>query len=147
MSSDAAAFPHSVASFDPTSEGVLLWTQADTQATVDWVVARDEDLGDVVASGTADVPGDGGGTVAVDVDGLEPATTYWYRFSAGDERSRIGRTRTLPAPDATVGSIRVAMVSCANLARAPLAAARAVAEVDDVDLVFHAGDYIYEDDG
>jgi alkaline phosphatase D len=147
MPPDAAAFPHSVASFDPTSEGVLLWTQTDTETTVDWVVARDEELGDVVTSGTADVASDGGGTVVVDVDGLEPATTYWYRFSAGAERSPVGRTRTLPPPDAAVGSVRVAMVSCANLARAPLTAARAVAARDDVDLVFHAGDYVYEDDG
>ena len=148
MPSDAAAFPHSVASFDPTPEGVLLWTQTDDAPTVEWVVARGEDLDDVVASGTAAVDTDGDGTVVVDADGLEPATTYHYAFTTpGGERSRVGRTRTLPAPDAAVRSLRIAMVSCANLARAPLTVARALAAVDDVDLVYHAGDYIYEDDG
>ncbi len=148
MSSSVAAFPHSVASFDPTPAGVLLWTQTDVATTVDWVVARDEDLADVVTSGTAEVDAEGGGTVVVDVDGLEPATTYHYGFTTPDgERSRVGRTRTLPAADAAVRSLRIAMISCANLARAPLTVARAVAAVDDVDVVYHAGDYIYEDDG
>ncbi len=147
MPHDAAAFPHSVASFDPTPDGVLIWTQTDAASSVDWVVARDEELADVAASGTAEVRADADCTVLVDVDGLEPATTYWYRFTAGEETSRTGRTRTLPAPGADPGSVRIAMVSCANLARAPLAVARALAAVDDVDLVFHAGDYIYEDDG
>jgi alkaline phosphatase D len=148
MPSDVAAFPHSVASFDPTPEGVLLWTQTDTAATLDWVVARDGDLTDVVRSGTAEVTADRGCTVVVDVDGLDPATTYHYAFTTPDgERSRVGRTRTLPAPDAATDRVRVAMVSCANLARAPLTVTRALAAVDDVDLVYHAGDYIYEDDG
>lgn len=148
MPSDDAAFPHSVASFDPTPDGVLLWTQTDTAPTVTWVVAHDEELADVVRSGRAEVDPDRGGTVVVDVDGLAPATTYHYAFTTPDgERSRVGRTRTLPALDAPVDRVRIAMVSCANLARAPLTVARAVAAVDDVDLVYHAGDYIYEDDG
>ncbi len=143
-----SAFPHSVASFDPTPDGILLWTQTDEAASLDWVVATDEALGEVVASGSVDVDPDGGGTVVVDVDGLSPATRYWYAFTTPDgERSRVGRTKTLPAEDAAVEAVRVAMVSCANLARAPLTVARAVAAVDDIDLVYHAGDYIYEDDG
>lgn len=147
-SPDVAAFPHSVASFDPTPDGVLLWTQTDTARSVDWVVARDEGLTDVAASGTAEVAADGDCTVVVDVDGLDPATTYHYAFTTPDgERSRVGRTRTLPRPDDHVDHVRIAMVSCANLARAPLTVTRALAAMDDVDLVYHAGDYIYEDDG
>jgi alkaline phosphatase D len=139
-------FPHSVASFDPTPDGILLWTQTDEASSLDWTVARDEALTDVVASGTASVDPDRGCTVVVDVDGLSPGTTYHYAFTTPDgERSRVGRTRTLP--DAAAETVRVAMVSCANLARAPLTVARALAAVDDVDLVYHAGDYIYEDDG
>ncbi|QYG92731.1 hypothetical protein HC251_10015 [Iamia sp. SCSIO 61187] len=147
MPDAAATFPHSVASFDPTADGVLLWTQTDVAPSVDWVVATDEGLADVVTSGTAAVDPEAGGTVTVDVDGLDPATTYFYAFTAQGVRSRVGRTRTLPAPDAAVGSIRLAMISCANLNRAPLTVCRALAAVDDLALVYHAGDYIYEDDG
>ncbi|MGD9798947.1 MAG: alkaline phosphatase, partial [Acidimicrobiia bacterium] len=73
-----------------------------------------------------------------------PATSYWYRFSAGGEDSPIGRTRTLPAGGAT--SFRMATVSCARFSVAPLGVYRAVAE-REVDLVLHLGDYLYEDDG
>ncbi len=56
-----------------------------------------------------------------------------------------GRTRTLP--DGPTDAVRLGVVSCANLARAPLTVYRAVAGVEDLDLVLHLGDYIYEDDG
>lgn len=143
---DTNPFPQSVASFDPTPDGVLLWTRTEVASRVSWVVAHDRDLTAVVREGAADV-GPAGHIVVVDVDGLDPATTYFYAFTAAGHRSPVGRTRTLPATDAEVTAARIAVVSCANLARAPLTVTRAVAALDDVDLVLHAGDYIYEDDG
>lgn len=142
---DAAVFPHGIASFDPTPTSVLLWTRTERAASVDWVVARDEELTDVVASGTAEVRADRDCTAVVDVDGLAPATTHHYAFTVGDARSGVGRTRTLP--DGAVTRSRIAVVSCANLARAPLTVYRAVAGVEDLDLVLHLGDYIYENAG
>ena len=142
---DAEAFPHSVASFDPTPTSVLLWTRTEVADEVTWTVARDDALADVVASGRADVDVDRDHTVVVDVEGLEAATTYHYAFEVAGARSVVGRTRTTPA--GSTEGVRLAIVSCANLARAPLTVYRAVAGVDDVDLVLHLGDYIYEDDG
>ena len=78
------------------------------------------------------------------VEGLSPATSYWYRFEAGGERSPVGRTRTLPDHDVT--AFRIATVCCADYAVAPLSVYRAVAE-REVDLVLHLGDYIYEKEG
>ena len=83
-------------------------------------------------------------TIAVSVDGLSPATSYWYQFDAGGERSPVGRTRTLPAEGAA--AFRIATVCCADYAVAPLGVYRAVAE-REVDLVLHLGDYIYEKEG
>jgi alkaline phosphatase D len=59
-------FTHAVASFDPTADGVLLWTRVDpsawpTPARVTWRVSRDVDATDVVAHGNADIPPDGDG--------------------------------------------------------------------------------------
>ncbi len=142
---DAEAFPHSIASFDPTPTSVLLWTRTERAPSVDWTLARDEDLNDVVASGTASVRTDRDDTVVVDVDGLDPRTTYHYAFTVDGVRSAVGRTRTLP--DGPTDRARIAVVSCANLARAPLTVYRAVAGVEDLDLVLHLGDYIYEDGG
>lgn len=135
-------FEFGVASFDPTADGVLLWTRARRDAEVTWSVATDLDLGEVVARGTAR-PVDELGTVVADVDGLDPATTYFYGFTADGERSAVGRTRTLPVGG--VERVRVAVACCAKFADVPLGVYRAIAD-DDVDLVLHVGDYVYETD-
>jgi len=138
-------FRHAVASFEPTTSGVLLWTRlGDGSVEVRWELSDDPHLRHLVASGTVETSSERDHTVVVDVDGLEPATTYWYRFCASGVDSPVGRTRTLPAGrDAT---FTVATVSCARYSVAPFGVYRAVAE-REVDLVLHLGDYIYEDDG
>ena len=142
---DDRLFPQGVASFDPTPDRVLLWTRApevDPGTELRWTVATDPGLDDVVTAG--DVPVDAGAdhTAVVDVADLSPATTYWYRFSSGDSHSPVGRTRTLP--DGPTPRFRLATVSCAKYAAAPLTVYRSLAE-HDVDLVAHLGDSIYED--
>ncbi len=138
-------FAHAVASFEPTAWGVLLWTRlSGGHATADWVVATDPSITDLVASGTATTSANHDHTIVIDVGGLEPATTYWYRFQTGASTSPIGRTRTLPATG--TDAFRLATVCCARYSVAPLGVYRAVAE-REVDLVIHLGDYIYEDDG
>jgi alkaline phosphatase D len=138
-------FTHAVASFDPTPTSVLLWTHlaADARpASVAWVVARDGALRDVVASGEAPVRSDRDGTVAVEADGLEPATTWFYAFTAGGVRSPVGRTRTLAAP-ASTAPVRLGLTCCALYSEAPFAVYRALAE-REVDVVLHLGDAVYE---
>jgi len=81
-------------------------------------------------------------TVKIDVAGLQPNTTYYYRFSIAGAQSPIGRTRTLPSGTAT--RLRIAVVSCASLAHGFFNAYRRIAERADLDLVVHLGDYIYE---
>jgi alkaline phosphatase D len=136
-------FAHGVASFDPTATSVLLWTRLEHGGRVDWVVARDPGLQDAVATGSAEAPEPADRTVHVEVDGLEPATRYWYRFDADGVSSPVGRTRTLADDDSAV---RLGLVCCSRYSVAPLTALRAVAQ-REVDLVVHLGDYIYEDDG
>jgi alkaline phosphatase D len=134
-------FRHGVASFDPVQDGVLLWTLVDGGGPIGWVVATDEALAQVVAEGEATADA-GSGTVTVEVTGLSPGTRYWYRFDAGDERSPVGRTRTLPADGAE--RIRLAATCCSRYAQQEFGVYGAVA-LADVDLVVHLGDYIYED--
>jgi alkaline phosphatase D len=138
----APPFTHGVASFDPQADGVLLWTRADGPRAVRWHVSRDLEATDVVAQGTVSVPLDADGCVTVDVRGLEPATTYHYWFSDQGVLSPLGRTRTLP--DGPTPWARMAVVCCADPSFGPLRAYRAVAE-DEVDLVLHLGDYVYEE--
>jgi len=137
-----ARFRHGVASFDPCTDRVLLWTLVDGGGPLRWVVATDEAFRHVVADGDATAEATVG-TVTVDVEDLRPATTYWYRFDAGDERSPVGRTRTLPAAGAT--RLRIGATCCARYAQEEFGVYGALAATD-VDLVVHLGDYIYEDD-
>jgi alkaline phosphatase D len=137
-------FTHGVASFDPTPEAVLLWTRLSGPMSAQWVLARDPGLRDEVAAGEANTGVERDGTVVVDVAGLEPGTTYWYRFTAGGARSPVGRTRTLPGVGAA--QMTLGLVSCADYSVAPLTVYRALAQ-REVDLVLHLGDYVYDDEG
>ena len=134
-------FHHGVASFDPRHDRVLLWTLVDGGGPVRWVVATDEDVRHVVAEGQATADEDTG-VVTVDAVGLAPATTYWYRFEAGDEPSPVGRTRTLPAAGAS--RLRIGTTCCARYAQEEFGVYGALAAAD-VDVVVHLGDFIYED--
>lgn len=137
-------FSHAVASFDPTAEAVLLWTRVARGTSARWVLAANSDLTDVIASGEA-VTGTGrDGTIVVDATGLAPATTYWYRFTADGVDSPVGRTRTLPGPG--IDGLVLGLVSCANYSAAPLTVYRSLAQ-QEVDLVVHMGDYVYESEG
>jgi len=142
--SDAGLFPWGVASFEPRSDAVLLWTRLSPgQTEVHWELAADPDCRTLVADGHDRTGVEQDHTVCVDVTGLTPGTAYWYRFRADGGWSPVGRTRTLPA--APTESLRIGYVCCSGYSVTPLGVYRAVAE-REVDLVIHLGDYIYEDD-
>ena len=134
-------FAHGVASGDPLTDRVVIWTRTSREGLVRWVVARNEALTDVVASGEARATAATDRTVQVDVEGLEPGTAYRYAFEAGGERSPIGRTRTLPT---ATDHLRFAMVSCAKFNAGFFNAYARIAAREDLDFVLHLGDYIYE---
>src|SRR5215211_6344067 len=138
-------FDHGVASGDPLADAIVLWTRVTTdaeRADVGWVLARDAALCDVVAQGSAVADAARDHTVHIDVGGLEPGTAYHYAFTAGDERSPVGRTRTLPGDGAQ--RVRFAMCSCAKFNAGFFNAYARIAEHHDLDFVLHLGDYIYE---
>jgi len=148
-------FTLGVASGDPGPDGVVLWTRLASQPLladggmpakaipVDWQVAADPNLGRVVRGGTVLAQPGLAHTVHVEVEGLEPARTWWYRFRAEGELSPVGRTRTLPAPWASPARLALAVVSCQHFEHGYYTAYRHLAE-EDLDLVVHLGDYLYE---
>jgi alkaline phosphatase D len=139
--SDSAAFLHGVASGDPLTDRVVVWTRAEREGEITWTVARDQALRDVVASGAAEAEADNDLTVKVDVSGLEPNTTYYYFFELDGETSPVGQTLTLP--DETE-HLRFAMYSCAKYSAGYFNAHARLAERDDIAFVLVLGDYIYE---
>lgn len=142
-----APFEHGVASGDPLSDRVILWTRVRPptdggQVEVAWWVATDLDRTSVVASGLTTTGAEHDWTVKVDATGLSPATHYYYGFEALGRRSLVGRTKT--APSGAVERLRFAVASCSNYQGGFFNAYARIAERDDLDAVLHLGDYIYE---
>ncbi|GAA0898607.1 MULTISPECIES: alkaline phosphatase D family protein [Streptomyces violaceusniger group] len=149
-------FTLGVASGDPLPDAVVLWTRLAPRpyepgnglpeqgtAKVEWEIARDEKFRRVARRGTVTAHAEFNYTVHVDAKGLEPGRVYWYRFKAGNWTSPVGRTRTTPALGAKVQEVRFGLVSCQAYHDGYFTAYRHLAE-EDLDAVFHVGDYQYE---
>jgi alkaline phosphatase D len=147
-------FALGVASGDPLPDGVVLWTRLAPEPLegggmprasmeVTWEVASDSAFRTVVRKGTAIARAELGHSVHADVNGLEPAREYWYRFRVGGEVSPTGRTKTAPAEGATVDRLRFAVCGCSHYEAGYFTAYRRIAD-EHFDFLFHTGDYIYE---
>jgi len=145
---DAALKPfyHGVASGDPLQDRVIIWTRVtpDEEGIIDvnWIMATDVELTNVVASGSTTTDADADYTVKIDATGLIAGTTYYYQFEALGAKSMIGRTRT--APTGGVDKLRFAVVSCSNYQAGYFTGYGKIADRADLDAVIHLGDYIYE---
>jgi alkaline phosphatase D len=150
-------FTLGVASGDPSHDGFVLWTRLapeplnddglggmpNTVVPVSWQVATDERFRRIVASGTVPARPESAHSVHVELTGLEPGRDYWYRFRVGPHLSRVGRTRTAPAPHVLVSRLHMAFTSCQHYEEGYYSAYRGLAN-DMPDLVLHLGDYQYE---
>lgn len=143
---DEVAWEHGVASGDPLTDRVILWTRLSTDAdgavSVRWEVARDAQFSAIAASGSTRTDASRDWTVKVDAAGLQPGTRYWYRFVVGRRTSPVGRTRTLPS--GAVAQVKLAVFSCSNYPAGWFHAYADAARRDDLDATLHLGDYIYE---
>jgi alkaline phosphatase D len=151
-----AAYPFrlGVASGDPLPDGVVLWTRIapdplngggmpNKAVPVSWEIAQDARLANPVRRGETLARPELGHSVHIEVDGLEPARPYWYRFRVGGEVSPIGRTKTAPAAGASPAMLRFANVGCQRYEDGYFTAFQHLAK-EELDFVFHYGDYIYE---
>ncbi|MFC8394361.1 alkaline phosphatase D family protein [Streptomyces sp. NPDC057238] len=147
-------FSLGVASGDPLPDGIVLWTRLAPDplngggmpgrtVAVEWQIALDARFRKVVRRGTAQARPTYGHSVHVDVRGLRPDTTYWFRFRAGGQLSRVGRTRTAPAPHSSGGRLKVALASCQNWQQGYFTPYADMLD-QDPDVVVFVGDYIYE---
>ena len=149
-------FTLGVASGYPGPETVVLWTRLapepfqpgggvprDAVVPVTWEVAADERMRTIVRSGVDYATADFAHSVHVEPTGLEPDRVYWYRFTAGGQRSPVGRTRTAPRADAANARLRLAVASCQQYEHGYFVGYRHMLD-DELDLIVHVGDYIYE---
>ena len=149
-------FPEGVASGDPDSNSVLLWTRRPstdehTSLKLTVEVAEDEAFAHVVATAVAPVSAASDWTCRVLVGGLKPSRVYWYRFTDPEGfGSRVGRTLTAPALD-DPRPVRFVFVSCQNANDGAQNAYRRMIfederapEAERIGFVLHLGDFIYE---
>ena len=112
------------------------------RVVVTWEVADDDGFRTIVKQGRATAVPELSYSVHVDVDGLAPDRWYFYRFRSGDATSAVGRLRTAPAAGATT-PLRFAVASCQHYEQGLFTAYAHMAR-EELDLVTHLGDYIYE---
>ncbi|HIF14075.1 MAG TPA: T9SS type A sorting domain-containing protein [Bacteroidetes bacterium] len=143
-----APFYHGVASGDPRSDSIIIWTRIspDSNQTgpfnISWHIATDSNMQNIIQTGNSNTDYDKDYTLKVDVGGLQPYTYYYYNFEYNGTSSLTGRTKTAPLGD--IDSLRFAVVSCAHYEAGFFNVYDAIVDRNDVDAVIHLGDYIYE---
>jgi alkaline phosphatase D len=111
--------------------------------SVRWEVAHDEQFTRIVQRGQQQALPELAHSVHAEVGGLEADRWYFYRFMAGDAVSTVGRTRTMPAPDADAAKLRLAYASCQRWDHGYFSAYKHM-RAENLDFVLFLGDYIYE---
>lgn len=147
-------FTLGVASGDPSPDGMVLWTRLAPDPLnggglpprpyeVRWELADGDNFQRPVRQGTTLATPQLGHSVHVTLEGLAPDRWYSYRFLCGDAVSPVGRTRTTPAVDVLPDRLRFAFTSCQHYETGLFTAYEHMAK-EDLDLILHLGDYIYE---
>ena len=126
---------------------VIIWTKVTPKDSipvieVEYEIATDKAFENIISNGSTTTNPEQGYTVKIDVKSLQPASVYYYRFKSLDTYSITGKTKT--APDNGSESLNLAIVSCSNYEFGPFNGYGAIADRDDIDVVLHLGDYIYE---
>ena len=152
-------FSLGVASGAPRPDGFVLWTRlapgplstnpetpggmSGADVTLRYEIATDPGMTKIVRRGSATAEQAFAYSVHLDVAGLEPGRSYWYRFLSGDAISATGRAITLAATESAVGKLRFGFVSCSNYEHGYFSAYRHLTE-ENPEFVLFLGDYIYE---
>lgn len=146
LDTSLAPFYHGVASGDPTEHSVVIWTKVTLNTTIKeaavvWEIATDSTFRKLIHRGATLTNKNSDFTVKERVFNLKPNKTYYYRFIYNGKSSIRGTTKTLPK---TFESYQIAFASCSNYEWGYFNNYRFIAEDNDIDLVVHLGDYIYE---
>lgn len=144
-----------VASGDPRPDSVVIWTRLASSVlgntlsrhepvAVDYEISESPVFSTLFRKGSAAALPELGYSVHVDLQGLNPDTEYFYRWTIAGEASAIGRTKTAPAHDASPESFRFGFASCQEYEHGYFTALDHMAK-ENFDLIVHLGDYIYEE--
>ena len=151
-------FQLGIAAGDPAPDGFVIWTRLaprpleighgmpSAPVPVRWEIATDRGFANVAQRGEAIARPELGHAVHVEVAGLEPGREYFYRFTAGTERTPSGRAKTAPPAGSAVAQVRFGVLGCQAYEHGFYTAHRKAA-AENLDFVYCYGDYIYEGRG
>lgn len=143
-----APFYFGVTSGDPLSNQVIIWSKISTTSStenIEWELSVYPDFSWINNSGTIITDASSDFTIKIDVTGLSPSTTYYYRFRDDLGRhSAIGKTRTAPLATDAISHMRFAVVSCTSIYSGFFNGYKRISERNDLDFIMHLGDYIYD---
>jgi alkaline phosphatase D len=139
-------FLHGVASGDPTQDSVIIWTRLTPESQIDslnlsYEVSTLEDFSVLVHSGDVQTKKTDDYTVKIDLQNLNAGTIYYYRFKANDKVSIVGKTKTVAT---NPSQVKMSVFSCSNYPNGYFNAYMEASKIEDLDVVLHLGDYIYE---
>jgi alkaline phosphatase D len=141
----SVSFDHGVASGDPLTDRVIIWTKLSPSTqrdiAVQWEVAEDKSFSNIIKTGSFTTDSTSNYTVKIDVTGLSAGNDYFYRFSSHGIVSPIGETKTMDNSGSK--DLSLGIVSCSNYQFGYFSAYRHLAN-KDIDIVLHLGDYFYE---
>lgn len=148
-SASEEVFPQGVASGDPTTDGIILWTRINPEVLK--ILKRDlvlqiSESPEFKNAFTGKISYDkisakDDFTVRIDLKGrLKPNTLYFYRFLYADIPSLTGKFKTLPL---STDKLSFATVVCQNYPDGYYTAFRYLFN-EDIAFIIHLGDFIYE---
>jgi alkaline phosphatase D len=146
----AVTYTSGVASGDVTETGVILWTRVDQAATLVAQVALDSEFQQLIHAIQVSAGSETDFTVKLGVDGLQPATRYFYRFVEGQPGtgtiaavSATGTFRTAPPAGQRV-DVRFAYSGDSDARLQPFTVLGAV-QREAPEFFVYLGDTIYAD--
>ncbi|MDQ7043391.1 MAG: alkaline phosphatase D family protein [Sulfurimonas sp.] len=142
---DSSSFNHGIASGDPLSDKVIIWTRVTSTApsvNVTYEVATDESFTNIIHNGTYTTDSTKDFTVKIDIQNLTSGTLYYYRFSSFGTTSTVGKMKTLS--EGLLDTLKMAVFSCANYTNGYFNPYTEASKLTDLDVTLHLGDYIYE---
>jgi|SaaInlStandDraft_6_1057023.scaffolds.fasta_scaffold01413_5 alkaline phosphatase D len=147
-------FNYGIASGDPTSNSIILWTHAkytnlNFPITLFYELSDDVEFKNIIKYGNISSNINQDFTFKIKINCLKENKTYYYRFGSTNNKnniqySNIGRTNTIPNKNNNISNIKLAVVSCANYPQGYFNVYKEICKEKDISCVIHLGDYIYE---
>ena len=141
-------FNHGVASGDPLEDRVILWTRVTPEipkpVEIILEISSTKKFSKIKFSKRLQTSSISDYTIKYDfqIKGLFlSGDIFYYRFRSDNSVSDVGRTKTLSPK---LNKIKIGVFSCSNYPAGFFNAYQAAADLDDLDLWLHLGDYLYE---